>query len=196
MHFALRYALDKKININFAGSIFDPITVESLRGEPDLYPHNLLMKALNRTNAITSTWTSNYNDFINSLHVRGGEAFAESMDRSKINFLVALLSKAAPKQKKILVDERDIRIFRDLYDSKENNIVAVINQWHMQGVETHWRRSTGTEVVEPQLSPIADMNIDLIQEKTLINDWLRNYVSTVSKSEPATWQDYQTNYHK
>jgi pheromone shutdown protein TraB len=66
------------------------------------------------------------------------------MDRSRINFLVALLSKSAPKQKKILVDLRDERIFKELWSLKAKNIVAVVNQWHMEGVETHWRRITGT----------------------------------------------------
>ena len=40
------------------------------------------------------------------------------------------------------------------------------------------------------------MNIDAMQQKALINDWLRDYVSDVTKSEPATWQDYSTGYHK
>lgn len=83
--------------------------------------------------------------------------------------MVGLLSKSAPKQKQILIDQRDLRIFNDLYNLKAKNIVAVVNQWHMEGVETHWRRTTGTEVVEPHKSPIADMDIDAMQEKTLIN---------------------------
>jgi pheromone shutdown protein TraB len=94
---------------------------------------------------IASSWTSQSDDFFNTLHVRGGEAFAESIDRSRINFLVALLSKAAPHQKRILVDQRDKRIFRELNNIKGKNIVAVVNQWHMEGVETHWRRYTKTE---------------------------------------------------
>jgi pheromone shutdown protein TraB len=53
------------------------------------------------------------------------------MDRSRINFIVAILSKVIPKQKKILIDDRDIRIFRDIYNLKAKNIVAVVNQWHM-----------------------------------------------------------------
>lgn len=129
--------------------------------------------------------------------MRGGEAFAESCDRSRINFFVAFLSKIAPKQKQILVDQRDIRIFCDLYKLKDHkNIVAVVNQWHMEGIETHWRRQTKTLEEQPQLSPVHDMDIDAVQEQALINDWLRNYVSEVTKSEPASWQDYFTNYHK
>ena len=112
-----------------------------------MYPHTAFWRFRNLYR-FQSTWTHTYDDFFNTLHTRGGEAFAESMDRSRINFLVALLSKIAPKQKKVLVDQRDERIFRDLYSIKEKNIVAVVNQWHLEGVETHWRRATGTEIVE------------------------------------------------
>ena len=66
----------------------------------------------------------------------------------------------------------------------------------MEGVETYWRKATNTVEDKPQLSPVADMDIDVMQEKVMINEWLREYVSSVSKTEPATWQDYLTNYHK
>lgn len=119
------------------------------------------------------------------------------MDRSRINFLVALFNKAAPKQKNIVIDQRDERIFRDLYALKSHkNIVAVVNQWHMEGVETHWRRLTNTELPQQQLSPVADMDIDAIQDNRVVNDWLREHYSEVTKTEPATWQDLSTNYHK
>lgn len=45
-----------------------------------------------------------------------------------------MLSKSAPKQKAILVDQRDEKIFQDLYGINSNKIVAVVNQWHMQGI--------------------------------------------------------------
>jgi hypothetical protein len=111
--------------------------------------------------------------------------------------LVGLLSKVAPKQKKILVDKRDERIFKDLYALRNHkNIVAVVNQWHMEGVETIWKGTTGTLEAKPQLSPVHDMDIDAVQEKQLVNEWLREYTSEVTHSEPASWQDYLTNYHK
>ena len=44
-------------------------------------------------------WKSDYDDFFSILHTRGGEAFAESMDRSRINLMVQMLNKVAPKQK-------------------------------------------------------------------------------------------------
>ena len=51
-------------------------------------------------------------------------------------------------------------------------------------------------MAQPNLSPIADMDIDAVQEKLLVNEFLREYTSSVAKTEPASWQDYQTNYHK
>lgn len=112
---------------------------------------------------------------MNVMHVRGGEAFAESMDRFRINFLVSLFNRAAPKQKNIIVDERDVRIFKDLYYNLKDhkNIVAIVNQWHMEGIETHWRNHTGTVIPKENLSPVADMPIDDMQEKLLTNEWLR-----------------------
>jgi pheromone shutdown protein TraB len=110
-----------------------------------MYAHTLLLRGIFKTTGITSSWTSEYNDFIDTLHTRGGEAFAESLDRSRINFLVNIFSRACPKQKKILIDKREERIFNEIYKMKDHkNIVAVVNQWHMEGVETHWRRLTGT----------------------------------------------------
>ncbi len=110
---------------------------------------------------------------MNTLHTRGGEAFAESCDRSRINFLVAMFNKIAPKQKKVLVDWRGERIFREIYDIKGQNIVAVVNQWHMEAVETHWRRATGTEINTEVLSPVADMDINAFQESEIVNEFLR-----------------------
>ena len=96
-----------------------------------------------------------------------------------------------------MINQRDERIFRRVMGLKEHkNIFAVVNQWHMEGVETMWRHHTNTIEKKQHLSPVADMDIDEIQEKVAINEWLREYTSSVTKSEPASWQDYQTNYHK
>lgn len=144
-YFACRYACKNNVQKVYGGNAFDPITVENLRNEPDMYAHTLLWNSVFKSIALSSSWTSQYDDWINTLHVRGGEAFAESIDRSRINFMVAMLNRVAPKQKKILVDKRDDRIFNQLYNMKDSkNIVAVVNQWHMEGIETHWRRLTGT----------------------------------------------------
>lgn len=45
----------------------------------------------------------------------------------------------------------------------------------MEGIETHQRRATGTKIAKTSLSPIADMDIGAIQEKLLVNQYLRIY---------------------
>ena len=40
------------------------------------------------------------------------------------------------------------------------------------------------------------MDIDAIQENTIVNEFLREYTSEVTKSEPATHQNMLTGYHK
>jgi hypothetical protein len=40
------------------------------------------------------------------------------------------------------------------------------------------------------------MDIDAYGEASLVNDFLRDYTSEVTKSEPATHQNYLANYHK
>lgn len=169
-YYACKYASRNNVSQFYGGVAFDPLTIEALRHQPDLYSHLLIWRSIFHTRKLGSSWTSQYNDFLHTLQVRGAEAFAESIDRSRINFLVGLLSKMAPKQKQILVDQRDVRIFCDLYKLKEHkNIVAVVNQWHMEGIETHWRRQTKTIEEKPHLSPVHDMNIDAVQEQSLIN---------------------------
>lgn len=105
--YTCKYAADNKIPTYFGGVEFDPVTIRALRLQPDLYPHTMLWRGIRKTYKLCSSWTTQYDDFMNTLHVRGGEAFAESVDRSRINFIVGLISKAAPKQKNILVDQRD-----------------------------------------------------------------------------------------
>lgn len=40
------------------------------------------------------------------------------------------------------------------------------------------------------------MDIDAIQQNNVVNDYLRDFKSKNSKSEPATHQNHLINYHK
>ena len=119
---------------HFGGVEFDPITKEALRIETRMYAHTAFWKSRNFMRTM-SAWSTDVDDFQKVLRTRGGEAFAESIDRSRANLMVQIFNKIAPEQKRILVDLRDERIFRDLYKNCEGEkIVAVVNQWHMQGI--------------------------------------------------------------
>jgi hypothetical protein len=105
------------------------------------------------------------------------------------------LSKLAPLEKKIIVDKRDERIFEDLRRLKAKRIVAVVNGIHFSGVKQLWQAAHGQQAVE-DVNPVGDMDINEIQESRLINEKMRDYYSKVTKSEPSSWQDYLTSYHK
>jgi len=48
-------------------------------------------------------------------------------------------------KKKILVDQKDLDLFYALYKNcPGKKIVAVVNQWHVPGIEAHWKHTTGT----------------------------------------------------
>lgn len=51
--------------------------------------------------------------------------------------------------------------------------MAVVNQWHMEGIESHWRHSTETEKELHPINPIGDFDIEKLMENRLINDKLR-----------------------
>lgn len=50
------------------------------------------------------------------------------MDRFRINWFAKYFEKIAPRQKKIVIDKKDVSIFYNLYrDCPGKNIVAVVN---------------------------------------------------------------------
>lgn len=134
LKFALEEAEKLGTELKFGGVEFDPRTIEGLRMQPDMYPMTAMWQARKLTYHM-STLTNEVHDFYNILHAKGAEAFSESIDRSRINFLVHMLNKVAPKQKKIIIDQKDLRIFRGIWQyCPGRNVVAVVNQWHMQGI--------------------------------------------------------------
>lgn len=110
-----------------------------------------------------------YDDFKRVMLVRGGETFSESLDKFRANFMVHLLNRIAPEQKKVIIDLKDESLFHKIYKAPGDKIVAVVNQWHVTGIEERWRRATKTENTPAPESPVVDMDIDALQETRLIN---------------------------
>ena len=110
--------------------------------------------------------------------------------------MVHLLNRVAPEQKKVIIDLKDESLFHKIYKAPGDKIVAVVNQWHVTGIEERWRRATKTENTPASESPVVDMDIDALQETRLINEYLRERVCKLSKTEPATGHDYITQYIK
>lgn len=195
----MKYAVEeaKKLNCNliFAGQEINPGTLYALRTEKrfDLVP--LLWRYFFSLN--NKRWQTERLDLFRILDVTGGEGFAEVLDKYKVAWLIKLFEKYAPFQKNILIDHKDLNMFYNLYrNCPGKKIVAVVNQWHTAGIEYHWRHTTNTELPAEPINPVGDFNIDEFQESNLVNDALREYVSHLGRTEPATYDNYLVHYHK
>ena len=69
----------------------------------------------------------------------GPSAFTEKcLDTYSTNWFIQCTDIFFPKLKKIMVDERDEDLFRQIDQSKGEKIVVLVNQWQMEGIEHHW----------------------------------------------------------
>lgn len=194
----VKYAVEEAekagAKVTFAGKEFDIETIDGLRNSSHLFFFMLPLRA--KPMVIESSLKHEYDDFKRVMLVRGGEAFSESFDKYRANFLIHLLNRIAPEQKKIIIDQKDESLFHKIYEASGDKIVAVVNQWHVTGIEERWRRATNTVNTEPAESPVVDMDIDQLQETKLINEFLRERNSKIGRTEPATGHDYITQYTK
>lgn len=194
MKYALEEASKAGSKIHFGGMELDPTTMKGLYNESrmDLIP--LLYKIQSIGN---DTWIGELEDVQGILNSYGSEAFAESIDKFRANWFVKFFELIAPQQKKIIVDMKEVEMFKTLYSKLEGKtIVAVINQWHMSGIEEIWKSVTGTQEALEPINPVGDFDINEAMEGQLINDNLRFLTSRITKSEPATWSNYLTMYNK
>ena len=143
-----------------------------------------------------SRWRTETLDFWNLMRTTGGAAFAENLDRSYLGWFVSWFERKQPEVKKILVDSEDERIFHLINNSSSKVTVAIVNHWHLPGIENMWKSATGTHAKTTPINPIGDMNVDEIMETNLANDLLRAEFSRRSKTEPAAWANYLTHYKK
>ncbi|EGR31941.1 hypothetical protein IMG5_099690 [Ichthyophthirius multifiliis] len=195
MKFAIEEAQKLQIPVTLGGLAIDDVSIQALKNEPRMDPLSQLYYGF--TCLHNSFWKREHYDNYNVLDVQGGETFAESLDRYRLNWFVKYFEKLAPYQKKILIDQKDEDIFYTLYRNMPGKkIFAVVNQWHMPGIENYWKSATNTNDELQPINPIGDFDINQYMETQLVNDTLRAFVSKLGKTEPATWKNYITIYHK
>lgn len=194
MKMALEEAEKLNAKVVLGGLELDSVTLDALLVEKRMdFPFLLLrqMFALNNRH-----WRTESMDHYNILYTNGGEAFAENMDLSRVNWFIKLFEKFAPHQKRIFVDQKDVDLFYSLYRLNAKKIVAVVNQWHTPGIEAHWRHTTNTQIKTEPINPVGDFDINEYMEHQVVNDKLREIVSKVGKTEPATWSNFIPTYIK
>lgn len=194
MLWAIKAAEKTGANIKFLGSTFNKYTVASLARENNIGLLRPLWKVIRGESF--SNWRRETSDQFEILRTHGGAAYGENMDTPLINWWTKWFGRLHPEMKHVLIDSEDLRFLDELLNDGSKNIVAVVNQWHLPGISTYWRRHTYTEEKGEFINPIGDMDINAIQEGGLINEMLRRLYTKNSKSEPAAWSSYLTHYHK
>lgn len=194
MKFALETAEKLNSKVILGGLELDQVALDAMLTEKRM---DFIFMYLRSIWKLTSRpWRAESMDNYNVLYTKGGAAFAESMDLSRINWFIKLFERFAPKQKKIFIDQKDVDLFYQIYRLQAKNIVAVVNQWHVPGIEAHWRHTTGTQIKREAINPVGDFDISGYMENQVINDKLREITSKLGKTEPATWSNYIANYIK
>ena len=182
-------------DVLFAGKFFNHSVMEALKNEKRMHLIPVFLRSMFGKD--TSIWNAEYKSQTDVCSVHGVEAFTETADEFRINWLIKFMSLIIPHQKKILVDEEDERLFNLIYEKMTGKVnVAIVNAWHLPGIENYWINATGEKPYFEPINPIGDLDINSIHHAKEFNDFLRRDKSKASNSEPAVTSDYLTQYNK
>jgi hypothetical protein len=192
---AIRYAKQQGKQVHFAGQLFNPSVLQHLQNEKRMYLLPLIYRLM--TIKSNTFWTKEFEAYFGQIDVHGLRNFAESIDDVVINWFIKMFERLAPYQKRILIDQEDERLFNLIYQKLDGKtLFAVVNHWHVPGIEAHWRHTTGTEIKQEFINPIGDFDINELEEGKLLNDTLRRLKSKSAQTEPAVTSDYLNHYNK
>ena len=121
------------------------------------------------------------------------------LDQYLINWFIQSTDLFFPKFKSIFIDRRDDDLFRQIDQSKESKIVAVVNQWHMEGIEHEWAHRYGQlprSVHFTDINPIGDMDLRNGLFQRLYNALHREIASSNIGGTPVTYADWIIGYHR
>ena len=180
--------------IHYMGGVLNNQTLKNWEHEKRAYVFPFFNNLLSGSGSYNVT---EIGDLQRLIRVRGLEKCSEIFDDKHISLIVNNFEKMTPFHKKIFIDQENERLFKHMYNKMEGDtIVAVVNQWHVPGIEAFWRHSTETEQIGEFINPIGDMDIDKMKKCDAMNELQRAIHSKNSSSEPTVSLNYQTHYHK
>lgn len=145
MKYAIEAARSLNVEPNFVGGAFDGETMVGLETETSVHPFNMFLNILrfNRNESIGTEFAKD--EALRAL--RSQEAYSESIDTTGAYWWTYVLNYLAPEAKKVIIDDKDDNLFLKLYrESSAERTVAVVNHWHVPGIEARWRAATDTIV--------------------------------------------------
>lgn len=134
--FACESAEKVGANLEFMGAEADQKTWQRLLHETRF---NLPEYILKRFQYHTTFYSDEMREMRAKIALVGPSAFTEKcVDSYAVNWFIQCTDIFFPKLKKIMVDEKDEDLFKQIDKSKGEKIVVLVNQWHLEGIEHHW----------------------------------------------------------
>ena len=140
--YALDYAAEKKAQIYYAGEEFNNETHERLKAQKDF---DLIWPFLVHNFGLSTHWRFEARDMGRLFQFSPLKDLCENhFNKDVMSWWVRYFERMLPGQKRSLIDMRDedmfIAIEKKMTGTKK---LAVVNQWHMEGIEKLWRLSHG-----------------------------------------------------
>lgn len=123
--FALEEAERAGANIEFMGNQFNDSTISKLFHETRF---NIPEYLLNRWHYQNSLWSQELLVNRNKVRLVGAKAFTEKcLDEHLINWYIQATDKFFPQMKRVMIDNRDEELYRQIDRSKGKRVVALVN---------------------------------------------------------------------
>ena len=149
-----------------------------------------------------SRWAVEAMDNLKKMQMTTPSQFTEvCCDSYTINWYIKNLELNFPSLKNILVDKRDMALYKYITrKTKGKRILAVVNQWHMEGIEHLWAHEFGqlprSQKIIEEIDPIGDMNLHKGLFDVLYNALHRKIKTAHSNTTPSSYSNMMNTYHR
>lgn len=147
-------------------------------------------------------WSAESIQNIQKLQLTTPSTYVETCcDPYHLNWYIQNLEMMIPSLKRTLIDKRDMALYKYITRQAEGKrVVAVVNQWHMEGIEHLWAHEYGqlprSQRIKEEIDPIGDMDLNSGLFYMLYNAFQRELKNAHSKTTPASYSNMINTYHR
>jgi len=192
---ATRWAEENNKHVVYSGKMFNNKVLKQLRLEKRMNFLPLAMRGV--FGLINNQWLNEYEHYTKMIDIKGIERYSEGIEETDVNWMIHFYDFMMPYQKQIFIDHEDDRLFNTIHEKMTGNVnLALVNLWHLPGIEHRWRHATQTDKELSFINPIGDFDINYFNLGELENAYLQRTKAGKAKSEPAVTSEYLTSYNK
>ena len=199
----IKYACDEAersgANLEFLGPELNTITWHRLYHETRF---NIPYTIFQKWKYATTRWSTEFMNNRMKMQRTTPSQFVETCcDSYLINWYIQSMAMLFPSLKNTVIDKRDIALYKHITrNTKNKKVVAVVNQWHMEGIEHLWAHEFGqlprSQTITEEIDPIGDMNLQSGLFDMLYNAFQREYKSAQQNTTPASYSNMMNTYHR